>query len=95
MQIYRSDAIIELSAEEISYLLGESTPPPELLAVKVRDRKGEFTVNYKTFRELVEQRAQELSYETDRTVLICDDGDGDTVARYNERGLVFEDAEAA
>jgi hypothetical protein len=95
MEIYRQDAIIELSSAEVSYLLGKTSPPPDLLLVEAEDRKGKFTVPFPDFKALVEYYAKELNYESERTVLVCDAESGDTLARYNEQGLVFDEAAPA
>lgn len=93
MRISTSDASIELTAEEGAAFLGKAEATPEMLTVTLRDRKGEIEHTYRSYRERVEHAASELSYETDRTVLIFA-GDGDEpVARYHEyRGLEIDDS---
>ncbi len=85
MKIYRSDAILELTAAEVAALKDESKATPEMLADSDHPNGA-----YRTFREKVEHRAAELHYETERTVLVCDDDEGETIARHRGDGLEFE-----
>lgn len=86
MKAYKPDAIIELTAKEVAALRDESKTTPEMLVGSNHPNGG-----YRTFREKVEHRAAELHYETERTVLVCDDNEGETVARYRGEGLEFDE----
>jgi hypothetical protein len=90
MQIDRSDASIELSLQEVDYLTGKVPTPARLLSAQVKDRRGSFTHTYPSFRDRVERVAEEIHEETDRTVLITDP-DCKTIARYNQRGFMFDE----
>jgi hypothetical protein len=92
MIVDRQDGSIELTPKEVEYLTGKATPPASLLSVKVRDRRGTFTHEYKSFKDRVEHVAEEIHGETERTVMIADEN-CKTIARYNERGFVFDEAQ--
>lgn len=88
MKVYKCDAIIELDAAEVPVFLGHAEATPAML----RDRNHPAGA-YANFRDKVEHTASEIHHETDRTVLISDADSGDTLARYNEAGLVFDERE--
>lgn len=89
MQIDHSEAMIELTSEEVDYFLGAKEVPTDLLSVEVDDPKGSFTFTYKSFSDRVEHHAKEIHHETGRSVLIFN-SEGDTIATYNERGLEMQ-----
>lgn len=84
MKVYKSDAMVELTPAEVAALKGESEATPDML-------KSDGPAPYRNFRDKVEHVASELHYETERTVLVCDDAEGDTIARYGYDGLEFDE----
>lgn len=83
MNVDRRDALIELDAAEVSAFRGQTKATPKMLADKQHPAGA-----YSSFRDKVEHIASEIHHDTDRTVLICDVDTCDTLARYNERGLI-------
>lgn len=89
MKKYTRDASVDLEGDEVAVFLGKAQATPAMLADRHHPNGA-----YTTFVDKVEHAASEIHNETGRTVLIMDADSGDTLARYNERGLVFDEQNA-
>ena len=75
------NTVIELVAPEADAFLGKAPATASML-----EWQG---TSYKTFLTRVEDRAEQLFIETERTVFIYNVESGDAIAIYNECGLVI------